>query len=560
MRVTNKIIQNNSVNNINLNKTLQDKLNTQMATEKKINRPSEDPVVAIRALRLRTNVSQVTQYYSKNIPDANSWLELTEDALGTTTDVLTDMIESVSKGVSEKLTDQDRKSILDALSAYKDEVYSTGNADYAGRSLFTGYRTESTLMYEVSETRKMQITEQLTVASIDTITYVNSGFLNGLNSSNYGTGTYETGTYDFASDTVTTNSNNNSDIAEQEISESSIKRIRLAYDNLEDSKRITVKLFNKTSTADKISDRYGGSADTLLEPVNMSRDAVPSPYQVISDANAAGKDFMVLIPETGELLISDSVYNKLAGLNDDITSPTVNEAEFRITYEKSTWDKGDLRPEHYFACKDMSKDDPATTEDESIIYNSSYLEGIREKQAIEYDVGTSQTVRVNTTADEVFTHAIGRDTEDLINVLNETIAMQETINRMTDTQKALDTTDVNYTANYNTLQSQIDAANKALTYLEEKRVNMFKQGITRMQNHLNKANTATTACGTRGSKLALVENRLMSQKTNFETLESENENVDISEVAIQLKSAMLTYDAALMSTSKVLQTSLMNYI
>ncbi len=560
MRVTNKIIQNNSVNNINLNKTLQDKLNTQMATEKKINRPSEDPVVAIRALRLRTNVSQVTQYYSKNIPDANSWLELTEDALGTTTDVLTDMIESVSKGVSEKLTDQDRKSILDALSAYKNEVYSTGNADYAGRSLFTGYRTESTLMYEASETRKMQITEQLTVASIDTITYVNSGFLNGLNSSNYGTGTYETGTYDFASGTVTTNSNNNSDIAEQEISESSIKRIRLAYDNLEDSRRITVKLFNKTSTADKISDRYGGSADTLLEPVNMSRDAVPSPYQVISDANAAGKDFMVLIPETGELLISDSVYNKLAGLNDDITSPTVNEAEFRITYEKSTWDKGDLRPEHYFACKDMSKDDPATIEDESIIYNSSYLEGIREKQAIEYDVGTSQTVRVNTTADEVFTHAIGRDTEDLINVLNETIAMQETINRMTDTQKALDTTDVNYTANYNTLQSQIDAANKALTYLEEKRVNMFKQGITRMQNHLNKANTATTACGTRGSKLALVENRLMSQKTNFETLESENENVDISEVAIQLKSAMLTYDAALMSTSKVLQTSLMNYI
>lgn len=559
MRVTNKIIQNNSVNNINLNKTLQDKLNTQMATEKKINRPSEDPVVAIRALRLRTNVSQVTQYYSKNIPDANSWLELTEDALGTTTDVLTDMIESVSKGVSEKLTDQDRKSILDALSAYKDEVYSTGNADYAGRSLFTGYRTESTLMYEASETRKMQITEQLTVASIDTITYVNSGFLNGLNSSNYGTGTYETGTYDFASRTVTTNSNNNSDIAEQEISESSIKRIRLAYDNLEDSK-ISVKLFDKTSTADKISDRYGDSADTLLEPVNMSRDAVPSPYQVISDANAAGKDFMVLIPETGELLISDSVYNKLAGLNDDITSPTVNEAEFRITYEKSTWDKGDLRPEHYFACKDMSKDDLATTEDESIIYNSSYLEGIREKQAIEYDVGTSQTVRVNTTADEVFTHAIGRDTEDLINVLNETIAMQETINRLTDTQKALDTTDVNYTANYNTLQSQIDAANKALTYLEEKRVNMFKQGITRMQNHLNKANTATTACGTRGSKLALVENRLMSQKTNFETLESENENVDISEVAIQLKSAMLTYDAALMSTSKVLQTSLMNYI
>ena len=526
-----------------------------MATEQSLNRPSGDPVVAILALRLPSNARQVTRYYSKNIPDANSWLELTEDALGTTADVLTDMIESVSKGVSEKLTDQDRKSILDALSAYKDEVYSTGNADYAGRSLFTGYRTESTLMYDLSETRLMQITEQLTVADIDDVTYVNSGFLNGLNSSNYSTGTYNTGTYDHATNTATTQTNNNSDIKEQDIAESSIKRIRLAYDNLENSK-VTVALYNKASTADKVSEKY----DKKLEPVNMSRDSVPSPYQVISDANEAGKDYMVLIPETGELLISDSVYNQLAALNDDITTPTINEAELRITYEKSTWDKGDLRPEHYFACIDKSKDDPATTEDESIKYNSSYLEGIKEKQAIEYDVGTSQTVRVNTTADEVFTHAIGRDTEDLINVLNETIAMQDTIDRLTEAQKALDTTSVDYTGNYNILQSQIDAANKALTYLEEKRVNMFKQGITRMQNHLNKANTATTACGTRGSKLALVENRLMSQKTNFETLESENENVDISEVAIQLKSAMLTYDAALMSTSKVLQTSLMNYI
>ena len=58
-------MQNNSLSNINTNKILQDKLNTQMATEKKINRPSDDPVVAIRALRLRTNVSQVTQYYEK---------------------------------------------------------------------------------------------------------------------------------------------------------------------------------------------------------------------------------------------------------------------------------------------------------------------------------------------------------------------------------------------------------------------------------------------------------------------------------------------------------------
>lgn len=51
MRITNKIMQNNNLSNINTNKILQDRLSTQMSTEKKINRPSDDPVVAIRALR-----------------------------------------------------------------------------------------------------------------------------------------------------------------------------------------------------------------------------------------------------------------------------------------------------------------------------------------------------------------------------------------------------------------------------------------------------------------------------------------------------------------------------
>ena len=70
-------MQNNSLYNINNNKILQDRLSTQMSTQKKVNRPSDDPVVSIRALRLRSNVTEVTQYYSKNIPDAESWLDVT---------------------------------------------------------------------------------------------------------------------------------------------------------------------------------------------------------------------------------------------------------------------------------------------------------------------------------------------------------------------------------------------------------------------------------------------------------------------------------------------------
>ena len=50
MRITNKVMQNNSLRNINNNKVQQDKFNTQLATGKKVDKPSDDPVVAIRSL------------------------------------------------------------------------------------------------------------------------------------------------------------------------------------------------------------------------------------------------------------------------------------------------------------------------------------------------------------------------------------------------------------------------------------------------------------------------------------------------------------------------------
>ncbi len=83
MRITNKIMQNNSLYNINNNKISEDTLNTMMSTGKKITRPSDDPVIAIRALRLRSSVSQISQYYEKNAKDAESWLNVTADALST---------------------------------------------------------------------------------------------------------------------------------------------------------------------------------------------------------------------------------------------------------------------------------------------------------------------------------------------------------------------------------------------------------------------------------------------------------------------------------------------
>ena len=66
--------------------------------------------------------------------------------------------------------------------------------------------------------------------------------------------------------------------------------------------------------------------------------------------------------------------------------------------------------------------------------------------------------------------------------------------------------------------------------------------------------------GNRGKQLDLIKNRLSDQQTTFKELQSDNEDADITEVAVQLSSAQVSYEAALMATSKMIQTTLLNYL
>ena len=515
MRITNKVMQNNSLTNINTNKLLQDKLSTQMATEKKVNRPSDDPVVAIRALRLRTNVNQITQYYEKNVPDAESWLKLTEDAISSMTEVITDMYENATKGSNENLKLDDKRTILTQLKSLRDEVYSTGNTDCAGRYIFTGYRTDTTLTFTTDETKTYSITEQLDSSMLDTITHVKTGDLLDINEANFA----------------------GTNVEENDIASNQIHRLRLSYQNVDGT---------IPTIAYKEKDAGGNYVDRTINCDVVSLYDTNNPYENV----AADKAY--LIKETGEILLGDDIYKKLMDTSDD-PATVANEKEIRITYEKSDWKKGDLKPEHYFACSEK-RAAPLT----DIQYNQSYLAGTQERQAIEYDVGLNQRIRVNTTADEIFTHDIGRDVDDMIASLEESIAIEEMVAKLGDLLK--DTANINDPAKKAKLEEQLAAANKALTFSNEKTQKLFEGSITKMQGHLDTVNLASTQNGTRSQRLELISNRLMSQKTNFETLQSENEDADIAEVAIKLNSAGLTYNASLMATGKILQNSLMDFI
>ena len=193
--------------------------------------------------------------------------------------------------------------------------------------------------------------------------------------------------------------------------------------------------------------------------------------------------------------------------------------------------------------------------DKDIVYNPKYLNHGQERQVIEYDVGYNQRLQVNTIAEEAFNPDVNREVDDMIQALERVQKVEDVVN----TIKGLMEKETNE-GKKKELQKQLDAANKAYTYERKVLQDKFSGGLGAMKGFLQEVNVAVTACGTRGSRLDLVSSRLCSQKTTFETLKSENEDVDLSEAVVQLTSAEMTYEAALKATGKIMQVNLMDFI
>jgi len=642
MRITTKMMQSTSLRNLNTNKYRQENLMNQMSTGKKITRPSDDPVIAIRSLKLNSTVDKIDQFYEKNAADADSWLDLTRSALSTVMDVLKDVRSDILKARSNYNQVKDRDAVIKNLKMAIDEIYSTGNADSAGRSVFTWYRTDMPLSLKTDKKELNTITEQFFNNTIDKINFVYAGDLSTINEGNFKQ----------VSDSV--NKDN--------IFDADIYRKRLAYDNIDikqkldadgkplvpaeyesnidigymsdawvngNSANLTTGSISAYTTIDtsimpneavvKLTDAATGNVVEVRVPQGKDSDAATSinpptgmpagvkvafdedgtikitndntvpketasigssvkrnadgEYEVtfdkkfktsleidpknfyptgtndayksvISDPNAIS-----YIAETGEVLFGDAIAKRLMELPAD--------KELRVTYDKTNWKKNDLDPVHYFYTERAGK--TASGKDKTLVYNENFLTDPSKngKQIIEYDVGNNQTLRVNTTADEAFTHDMGRDMQEVIAMLEEYERYETSkneIEKMIESGKYKDTDDELL------LKRQKEALEEAMTRVGDKISKRCDKLIANCDGYSERAQLAETDCGARMSRLAMVENRLSMEQTNFEELVSINEDADYTDLVIQLKSIEMTYNAALSSISYVMQTSLLDFI
>lgn len=140
MRITNGMIADNALRNINKAANRLAAANAAVSSNQKIQRASDDPVVATRAVTYRSYVSKIEQYQD-NVDAATAWQKVTDDALSSLSDVIQSAQELTTKAASDTCSEEDLAEIKTSIETLRNEAVTIMNTTYAGRYVFGGYST-----------------------------------------------------------------------------------------------------------------------------------------------------------------------------------------------------------------------------------------------------------------------------------------------------------------------------------------------------------------------------------------------------------------------------------
>lgn len=524
MRVTNNMITSNTKSNINANKVLVDKYNTQMTTQKKINKPSDDPVIAIRSLRMQTSLSHIDQYLNNNISDANSWLNVTDTALENMKTILTDVRSLCVKGATDTLKEDDRKTILNQLKSLSDQIYAEGNADFSGRTVFTGYRTTEQLTFKTDEeTTSYTIDQKLSYKDISEARYT------------YGNVDVPTDAAKSFDETIS-------------IGENTYDRLRLAYgkingkDNSDGTGAMgPISSMSYTTAAGKkveLDLAQGKFVDENVVETGSTFTMYESKEEWLKKKNGeakVGDDEMVFIKDTGEMILGKNLSNTLKR----------EEADLSITYTKTGFDAGEVRPEYYYDCKMKTPD-----MQEAVQYT-------KEDQPINFEISSGIMLAANTQASDVLSTDIGRDMTEMMTLVSASTQAHDKVSQI---EKMMSMDKYSDEESQKKLQTYLDAANKEATYADDNLSKTYQQFISNFDGYLNKVNVAHTNVGGLQQRVELTKTRVENQKETVEELKSNNDNRDISDIIIDYYAAYNAYTSSLTAASKVGSQTLLNYL
>lgn len=144
MRVTQSMLSTNMLRNLSNSYSRMGTLQDQLNTGKKITRPSQDPVVAIKGIGYRTDLTKVEQY-QRNLGEASNWLDTTDSTLDGVGQAIHRVKELTIDAANETKTDSDREAIAQEIAQIQKQIQDMANAKVGDKYVFSGTNTTDPL-------------------------------------------------------------------------------------------------------------------------------------------------------------------------------------------------------------------------------------------------------------------------------------------------------------------------------------------------------------------------------------------------------------------------------
>ena len=522
MRITNHMIYGNALNNVFRNARHINNMVVQIETSKRIQRPSDDPLLSARTMRYRTILAE-NERFQVNAHSALAWMEVTESAFGNLVNgrdsLLWEMNDLLVRAAQTGSNDiDDHRAMIETL---RQQFYQIGqiemNQTIEGRYVFSGFHTDQPPVLVLNQPdATFRITQSFSRSDI-VPTVAMQRFAN----------------------------------TELPIMHDDTHILLLPYRDGIDYGTLSTAAPPAGTVATNIS----------IAGFTVHARGLNNPYAYLPEPG-----FVHFIPETGELVFNQA----------DL--PNIPPSGIDVQYIRTGFNAGELNPVVYFESQQLAGSPPplgtptvTLTEDVRIpVASGGFAAGAIvpagtpmpwdtiigdynvENQRVHFEFSNNLYVHINSFAKEVFTPQMFADLKRLIEFVDALDPSNPEIIRAHFINEG-------YTGDE--LDREVDAfmagEKSRFAHLVHDRFNIMME---RHSMHKSAIQTQHTNLGTRMARLDMLVHRLEEDNIHYTALLSDAEDVDTSGTILRLNAARNAFNDSLRATGIITQLSLANSI
>ncbi|WP_243361680.1 flagellar hook-associated protein FlgL [Fundidesulfovibrio terrae] len=513
-RVAQQMIYTNSLNNMNSTLTQLMESNMQAASQKKVNRPSDDPVGMTRILNDRSSLAAIDQYKT-NISMANGWLNLADSTMVQVNTVITRVKELAEQAATGTLSADNRSQIASEARQLFKQLVGMANTQFNGNSIFAGQKITDP---PYSETLALTTNQQGVVSNAG---YKIDGFAETTSLVQFTTsGTLSAGsTYRYSTDGGST-------WTQGTVSDPGPpSRFQLSLGG------VTLELDRNTSVVATSATNYNDTSGTWMwvrptaqykgdDEDNISVDPLRGMGSTVTGSaqGVFGDNVIVRIDSSGTLASNVSYSYSLDG---------------GVSWRQSN----SSTPDAMASAASLNLPGGVLTlhsnSGNQLFAGNMFV--VRPRKAlINFDISPTERVAVNGIGKNIF----GGIYKDPASNAARPVVI----------------------AGYSNATNLFETVGKLVGFLETNNQSGVQQSLADLRSSSQTVLNYAADVGARENRLQVASGVLDNLKDNQTTQLSNTEDVDISELMTKLAQQQLAYQSVLKSTSMIMNLSLMNYL